>query len=215
MFDNDTIDRTIEFHGHLCPGLAIGIRAAEAALDEIGANTNEHAVVAIVESDLCCVDAIQFLTGCTFGKGNLIHRDHGKIVFSFLRRSDSRAIRISMRSGAMGEDDPEHGALFARVKSQTASEAERKRFWARHEQRAKRILAAPFDELYEVRDVALEAPPHGRSMLLVDCAACGEPTLETRIGRLGQRALCAPCLDREDSGQPASGDALVGSDALR
>jgi formylmethanofuran dehydrogenase subunit E len=27
---------------------------------------------------MCAVDAIRFLTGCTFGKGNLVHLDHGK-----------------------------------------------------------------------------------------------------------------------------------------
>lgn len=214
MFDTATIDRTVEFHGHLCPGLAIGIRAAEPALDEIGANTAERAVVAIVESDLCCVDAIQFLTGCTFGKGNLIHRDHGKVAFTFLRRSDGRAIRISMRPGAMGKDDPEHRALFAKVKGQAATEAERRRFWADHEQRAERILAAPFDELYEVREVALEPPPHGRSMLLVECARCGEPTLQARIGRLGQRELCSPCLEREAAGEQAGEAAVAGSERL-
>ena len=28
----EIVDRTIEFHGHSCPGLAIGIRAAEYGL---------------------------------------------------------------------------------------------------------------------------------------------------------------------------------------
>ncbi len=56
--------------------------------------------MAVVETDMCGVDAIQFLTGCTFGKGNLIHRDWGKNAFSFFRRSDGRAVRISLRPGA-------------------------------------------------------------------------------------------------------------------
>ena len=43
---------------------------------------------------MCAVDAIQFLTGCTFGKGNLIHRDWGKNAYAFWRRSDGRALRI-------------------------------------------------------------------------------------------------------------------------
>ena len=71
------IEETIRFHGHSCPGLALGIRAAEVALKESERASDEE-VVAVVETDMCGVDAIQYLTGCTFGKGNLIHLDYGK-----------------------------------------------------------------------------------------------------------------------------------------
>jgi len=79
----------VAFHGHWCPGLAVGIRAAEWALREMGRAADEE-IVAVVETDMCGVDAIQFLTGCTFGKGNLIHRDWGKNAFSFYRRRDGK-----------------------------------------------------------------------------------------------------------------------------
>jgi len=48
------------FHGHLCPGLVMGIRAAEIALQEIGAHSADEEVVAVVETDMCAIDAIQF-----------------------------------------------------------------------------------------------------------------------------------------------------------
>ena len=64
--------------GTCVPGLALGIRAAEIALREIGPHAQDEEVVAVVETDMCGVDAIQVLTGCTFGKGNLIHKDYGK-----------------------------------------------------------------------------------------------------------------------------------------
>ena len=44
-------------------------------LDSIHAADEE--IVAIVENDACGVDALQCVTGCTFGKGNLIFRDYG------------------------------------------------------------------------------------------------------------------------------------------
>jgi len=99
MLDTATLERIIEFHGHMCPGLAMGIRAAEVALEQVGAHSADEEVVAIVETDMCGVDAVQFLTGCTFGKGNLVHLDYGKNAYTFLRRSDGRAIRVSTRSG--------------------------------------------------------------------------------------------------------------------
>lgn len=80
----DDVDKAVAFHGHECPGLWIGIRAAELCLEELGHN-DATPVTVVVESDMCGVDAIQVLTGCTFGKGNLIHRDLGKLAFSFFR----------------------------------------------------------------------------------------------------------------------------------
>ena len=93
----ETIDRTVAFHGHWCPGLAGGIRAAEWALSELGARSEDEELVAVVETDMCGVDAIQYLTGCTFGKGNLVYRDYGKNAFTFYRRSDGKAARLVMR----------------------------------------------------------------------------------------------------------------------
>ncbi|HEX2027481.1 MAG TPA: FmdE family protein, partial [Nitriliruptorales bacterium] len=72
--DERTLARVVDFHGHLCPGLAMGIQAARFALDEIGPHAQDEEVVAVTETDMCGVDAVQVLTGCTFGKGNLIHR---------------------------------------------------------------------------------------------------------------------------------------------
>lgn len=46
------VDQVRRFHGHMCPGLAIGIRAAEAALDQIGPHAEDEEVVAIVETDM-------------------------------------------------------------------------------------------------------------------------------------------------------------------
>jgi len=77
----DLVEATVAFHGHWCPGLALGIRASELALRDFGKAGDEE-IVAVVETDMCGVDAIQFLTGCTFGKGNLIHRDYGKKAIS-------------------------------------------------------------------------------------------------------------------------------------
>jgi formylmethanofuran dehydrogenase subunit E len=83
--------------------------------------------VAVTETDMCGVDAIQFLTGCTFGKGNLIHRDWGKNACTFFRRSDGRAVRVGARPEAWSRD-PEHEALAARVGSGEATEAELSHF---------------------------------------------------------------------------------------
>ena len=187
------IQGTQRFHGHMCPGLAVGIRAAEIALREIGPHSADEEVVAIVETDMCGVDAVQYLTGCTFGKGNLIHRDYGKNAFTFIRRSDGKALRIVARPDALGPPNPEHRALFARLRSGEATPDERARFDALHGRRAQEVLDAPEEVLFEVQDVEPHIPEKARIVTSLPCDACGEMAMETRTRNLQGQVLCIPC----------------------
>ena len=195
MIDDETVARVVEFHGHMCAGLALGIRAAEIALAEVGRNRTGEDVVAVVETDMCAVDAIQFLTGCTFGKGNLVHRDHGKSAYTFIRRADGKAVRVSPRPDGPDGNDPIWLALFARVRTGTATAEDKAAFIAGQRQRSARILEAPLDGLYEVRRVNVAAPPPARVMASLDCDACGERAAETRIRHLDGQSLCLPCFE--------------------
>ncbi len=189
------IAAVVQFHGHLCPGLAIGIRAAELALREIGPHSADEDVVAIVETDMCGVDAIQFMTGCTFGKGNLIHLDYGKNAFTFIRRSDGKAIRLVTLPQSWGEPNAEHQQLFARVRTGEATSVERERFQGLHQQRAQQILDAPLDTLFDLQPVDPHIPSKAHIRDSVQCEACGEMVMETRIRLMGGRKLCIPCFE--------------------
>lgn len=52
MIDLQTVEKVAEFHGHMCPGLAMGIRVAELALRDIGPHAKDEEVVAVVETDM-------------------------------------------------------------------------------------------------------------------------------------------------------------------
>jgi len=197
LTDRETIADVARFHGHMCPGLAVGIRAADIALAEIGPHSTDEEVVAVVETDMCGVDAIQYLVGCTFGKGNLVYRDHGKVVFTFLRRSDGRALRVSMRPGSLGggPGDPEREELRAKVRAGAATDEERARFWQIQRERSEEVLAAPLEQLYEVHPVAMEPPLIARIFASIECAVCGEATMETRVRRLHGEQMCIPCFE--------------------
>jgi formylmethanofuran dehydrogenase subunit E len=191
-FDDETLERVVAFHGHLCPGLAMGMHAAAIALREVGANAPGNEVTAVVETDTCGVDGIQFLTGCTFGKGNLVHRDWGKNVYTFHRRVDGRAVRLRLRPDAW-QRDPEHQALGAKVRAGEATEEEAARFRALHVELSHRVLALDPDDLYDVTRVDEVAPARDRSHARVACEACGEETAESRVRLTGGRRLCVPC----------------------
>ncbi len=195
MLEDELINRVIEFHGHWCPGLAIGIRVSELALQEIGRAGDED-VVAVVETDMCGVDAVQFLTGCTFGKGNLIHLDYGKNAFSFFRRYDGKAIRIITKQTSFQDRSDELKRLRRKRLDGTISLEEQKRLKEINEERIKRIMELPLEELFVVNPVS--SPPPKRAMILESliCESCGEATMETKTRRFLGRTLCIPCFKK-------------------
>ncbi|MGI9112841.1 MAG: FmdE family protein [Gaiellaceae bacterium] len=190
----ETLDRIVAFHGHMCPGLALGIQAARIALREIGAHAQDEEVVATVETDMCAVDAIQFLTGCTFGKGNLVHRDLGKNAYTFWRRSDGKAIRVAGRAGVRGRT-PEHQRLFELLGAGEATPEERARLWELHHERSREILELEPEELFTVVPVDDAPPRKARVLASVECESCREETMESRIRLLRGKQLCPDCFE--------------------
>ncbi|SHJ49344.1 FmdE family protein [Desulfofundulus thermosubterraneus] len=186
-------EKCVEFHGHSCPGLAVGYRAAKIGLQELaGHRAEDEELVAIVENDACGVDAVMVLTGCTLGKGNLLYRDHGKHVFTFICRESGKAVRVSVKGGAWRQND-EFRALRDKVFGGTADERERQLFRELQEQRIRYILEAPPEEFCEVQHVKVELPPKARIFNSVTCAFCGEPVSEARARVRDGKFACIPC----------------------
>jgi formylmethanofuran dehydrogenase subunit E len=190
----DVIEKTVLFHGHSCPGLAIGIRAAEVALGEIGKASDEE-IVAVVETDMCAVDAIQYLTGCTFGKGNLIHKDYGKNAFTFYRRRDNKAVRLVLRREVYGDAGPAFRELNRKVQEEGLTEEEEKTWRETRERISKRIMESDLSQVFEVKPPVGPVPRKARMVISLDCVSCGEPVMETRTRRLQDKVYCIPCFD--------------------
>ncbi|MBF7097435.1 formylmethanofuran dehydrogenase subunit E family protein [Alkalibacter mobilis] len=88
-------EKSIEFHGHECPGLAIGFRACEIAEEFFELDFYEQdEMVCISEIETCPVDAIRFVAGCNEEKGNLIINKTGNPAFSFRDNESGRSVRL-------------------------------------------------------------------------------------------------------------------------
>ncbi len=169
--DFKEIEATINFHGHSCPGLAIGIRVAELARKELNI-TPDSDLVCVTETDMCGVDAIQFLTPCTYGKGNLIHWDYGKAGFTFFDRGAETGFRALFLDEVVPDDPTAENPKAARARA---------------------IMETPLSDLFMVKPV--NAPPVRRARILASmvCENCKEKVMESRIRRMGGKDLCIPC----------------------
>ena len=92
-------DDIVTFHGHSCPGLALGYRVSRRALKELGNRSADEEVVAIVENNSCAVDAVQVMTGCTFGKGVITSYS---IHYTKLYEDMERVKKIILQSAPIG-----------------------------------------------------------------------------------------------------------------
>ena len=163
----------IAFHGHSCPGLAIGYRMTKAGLDFLsGTRADDEEIVAIVENDACGVDALQYLSGCTFGKGNLIFKDYGKQVYILYNRQSKKGVRV----------------LFSPHNIPENAEKDRDRFidW---------LLSAPEEDVVSAKEVAINEPEPARIMKSVVCESCGESVMATRTREVDGKTVCIPCAE--------------------
>lgn len=167
MLHEDLWEKTAEFHGHKCGGLAIGFNASLLAMKllRLKAPAQDEEIVCVSENDACGVDAVQAILGCTIGKGNLLLRIRGKQAFSFFNRKTGEGIRLVLK-----EMPP----------------------MSREEKLAYMLLADP-EELFWVKQPAFKCPGHAKFFRSEKCAICGEITAEKWLRVKDGNLLCIDC----------------------
>ncbi|MCH3916229.1 MAG: FmdE family protein [Spirochaetia bacterium] len=168
MTQHELWEKAVAFHGHECPGLAIGVRASMIAMKRLKINdrAKDEELVCITENDACGVDAVQALLGCTLGKGNLIFRDTGKQAFSFYERKTGSSFRI--------------------VLNQLPKELNRN-------EKINYILTADEEKVFSSTPVKCQIPERARLFTSVQCETCHEYASEGRIRLQNGKKVCMDC----------------------
>jgi len=193
IMGQDDFRRCAEFHGHICPGLAIGYRAGKAALSWLEERRSpDEEMVTTVETNACGTDAIQVLTGCTLGKGNLLYRDCGKHAYTVFSRKTGEGVRIALQQGALKLSD-RHLELVQKIREDRATPEERKEFQRLHIQKARELLEKPLNDLFSVRSASVSVPEKAMIEPSLPCDRCGEPTMVSRLIRVNDQSLCRDC----------------------
>jgi formylmethanofuran dehydrogenase subunit E len=187
-------DEVVAFHGHSCPGLALGYRASLRALREFRRRAGDEELVAIVENNSCAVDAVQVVTGCTFGKGNLIFRDFGKQVYTFFIRPSGKGIRISVDWKGLPETEDEK-ALWDRYAGGDRSKKVMQFVHNRKAAKVRHILEMDEKDLIKVARPKEKLPPVAEIYRSIVCEGCGEKAAEPKVRIRKGRLLCIPCME--------------------
>jgi len=189
-------DDVVEFHGHSCPGLALGYRVSQMALNELGNRSEDEEIVAIVENNSCAVDAVQVMTGCTFGKGNLVFRDYGKQVYTFIRRPSGRSIRISV-IWERSEETKRGTRLWDAYAKGDGSKKVLEFVHSRKAEIIREIFDAEDEDLFAVTKGKSALPPEAEIYQSAGCAMCKERVAEPKARTKNGMMLCIPCFDKK------------------
>ncbi|MBQ4425867.1 MAG: formylmethanofuran dehydrogenase [Lachnospiraceae bacterium] len=165
-------EKCAAFHGHVCPGLTIGFRAALYAVRLLDLTFSEdEQVVAIAENDACGVDAIQVVLGCSAGKGNLLFHMRGKQAFSIYKRGTGKSVRLVLRP-----------------KPREMTRAEAFEYYQN----------TPDEALFEVKETTIPLPEPAQLFESYRCECCGEMTGSNWIRIRGGKKVCLDCCPSYD-----------------
>ncbi len=194
MLVNMTVKRVVDFHGHLCPELAIGIKACECARDLLfkeGETSGRISVLA--ENCTSALDALQVLLGVTLGNQSLKVLDFGKHNYTFSIRNGSEGFALKLKGLSFG-DEEEFRLLEEKIVHNQISLDEVVRFQEILDSRVSMLLASRPKDLFvvETAGTCLETLETPASYL--PCAGCGQQVLRKHTAEhLGKR-YCTPCL---------------------
>ncbi|ADC68996.1 formylmethanofuran dehydrogenase subunit E region [Methanocaldococcus sp. FS406-22] len=200
--DNE-LEELVKFHGHLCFGLALGYRVGK-VVRQYFSRAEDEELVAIVENDSCSIDAIQYMLGCTFGKGNLIYKDYGKHVYIFYSRIQKKAIKISVQ-GTLLEYIENMVNTFEEYKEKLKKEndenetiKEKLKDFAKklNNQIIEKVLTSSDDELFNISWIDIKPPKRAKIYRLVKCEVCGEYFIETKGRLINKKIVCKECFEK-------------------
>lgn len=166
--DNELWEKSAEFHGHKCPGLAIGYKASILAIKhlDIKDNIDDEDIVCIAETDACGVDAIQVILKATIGTGAMRISYKGKQAFNIFNRKNGKKARFVL-------NDIQH----------TGTKEDGMNY----------ILSTDESELFTIKEVTMDFPERAKIFNSYICSKCGEKTAENAISLIEGKYICNSC----------------------
>lgn len=181
------VEKVWAFHTRRAPGIPIAVEMVNRAMEKLG---NPQKLCAIAETRTCLPDAIQFITGCTVGNGDLkVIKEIGRYALSLYdRKNNGKGIRIFVDLNKIDKDKmPETYKFYRRERADAvkAGGPERK---ASNKIVVDEFLANGRDifSMEEIVVTDIEKPPLNNCCI---CKECGESfTMEN-----GESCICPVC----------------------
>ena len=185
----------LNFHGHKCPAMPMGLRAGLAAMRVLGverAKDKELQVLAETgegHAAGCFVDGIMTATGCTYGKSNIKKLYYNKMAFTLIEVKTGRAVRVSLKPGFFSQ------ALNSPFVQQRKAGVPPQDIPAPiADPLIEKVLNLPEEDFLAIGAIEQLDLPKGKGVFEAEaCARCGELTFVNKLQETAAGRVCIPC----------------------
>lgn len=192
---NDEFEPAMSFHGHRCPAMPLGLRAAEAAMKALGVDRAQDKELHVIaetgkgHAAGCFVDGIMFATGCTYGKSNIEKRHYHKMAFTLIDVAGQRSVRVRLKDDFFGNM---LGSPFVQQRKQGVAPQDVPAEIA--DPLVAKVLAMPEEAFLEIGPVVSHEFTRGSACFdTALCAKCGERVFVTKLTKTDAGPVCIPC----------------------
>ncbi|MEM3730403.1 MAG: FmdE family protein [Candidatus Bathyarchaeia archaeon] len=176
----DIIKLAESFHGHLSPGVALGIRMSQIGLEKLGLSRGDKRLFAVVETTLCLADGVQACTGCTVGHGSLRVEDFGKLAICLARSDTKKGVRLTLKQESLPRNVNDWVMR-------------RRKFSHSEEDEISKEMLCLDESHFKIEEVAIEPFSEFSEVGIVQCDICGEWVVEDKTVRAKGKILCRSC----------------------
>ncbi len=197
MLINMTLKRVVDFHGHLCPDLAIGGKVCEYVQKLFSSISEPDGGLSIIaENRTSALDAIQVLLGVSVGNQRLHIMDFGKHNYMVFFKNTGNGFKLSLKRQRYGDED-EYNRIESRILNNEATFDEVTQFQSFLDGRVKHLLSLPPEGLFKVEPHRESAQHHAEiASIYLTCTCCGEQVLKSHINDYRGQIYCIPCFQR-------------------
>ena len=192
MLVNMDLKKIADFHGHVCPDLVIGAKAVSTALALLTEDELTQGLSVIAQNRTSALDAIQHLTGCTFGNQRLVVEDFGKHRYMFILNSSNRALEIAMKPIHF-QYESAYFELEKKVSRNGGTIQEVSRLQGLINAWVHWLTSMEDRDLFSVTETRREPPSAEACSKYLRCTQCGDLVQASRARTLGTATVCRPC----------------------
>jgi len=192
---NEQFEMAVAFHGHKCPAMPLGFRAAEAAMKKLGVKRAQDKELYVISETGkghaagCFLDGIMSATGCTYGKSNIEKKYYNKMAFTLIDVVRGKSVRVRLKDEFFGNmlNSPfvvqrKQGVPPQDISSELADPL------------VNNVLNMPEEKFLEIGTV--EAYEFSKSNACFDtglCTKCGERVFINKLSKTEAGLVCIPC----------------------
>lgn len=180
--DTKNVELAVALHGHLAPGIALGLRMSELALSRLKAKKGDKHLIGISETARCLADAMQAATGCTLGHGNALVENYGKLAITIGDTRTKKGVRVALK-----EDANKHSPLMNKWMMRAGK-------LTHQEEEELGVQLLRMDEIFfSIQNVEINSDQNFEKSGIVTCRECGELIPESLTETKGNEIYCKPC----------------------